>query len=324
MLSSTASSSFSWVLLWLFGIVTAIILYLRVLLFNSDGEFVYDYETPDVLDNELVRGLFAVFKDMVSPIQALMLPSVMLGVAYRTRKFAKEGFHDVISISLSMFVPSNNEQGYALAVRTLKEASLQDVFIDECAVDSLKTAAMRSVSMNQCQHAFCDFQHLSDPQQTVTRFREYCNSKLSDLFCIFQTLSAMRVGPIVTRTFCWAVIYESSLHNTWAHSYKRQTSKQVTTSQHVLSNKFRLILVELDCLRQSHLKSSHEIPHEIHGDPNHKRWESIQEMQDLFDFTTGMPKENSTTLCGSVIFSAPVMVSDALREWSFAPWESWK
>lgn len=289
--------------------------------------------------------------DLISPIQALMYSSVMVGVAYRTRKFAKEGFHDVISISLLMFVPSDdNEEGYALAVRTLKEASLKEVFIDEGAMDSLKTAAAHSISTvsNPHQH-FCDMVHLPDPLHTVTRFREHCNSKLSDLFCIFQTLSAMRVGPIVTRRFCWVVTYESApppprstLTHNWASVSSRhlndnndEPSKQANhntpsvTSEHSASNKFRLILVELDCLRQSHLKSSKDMPYEMDGEHFHRRWELIQEMQPLFNMRTGMSQPGSTILCGSVIFSAPVMTmiyeSSVLtqKEWSFAPWESW-
>jgi hypothetical protein len=297
-----------------------------------------------LLDSELFQRLLTFTKEIVSPLNALMLPYLMLGVAFRTRRFAKEGFHDMISISINMFIPSKaNEEGYALAVRTLREAPLKDIFFDEGALDSLKVAASKSCTFRDDFGAtafhFVDMKYVPEPDETVRRFREYCASKLSDLFGTFQALSAMRVGPIVTRCFCWVMVYENGVDATakvleqaqesQRNLFAKQHPRKTEPTHHSASNKFRLLLIELEILRHCHLKQSNEIPLEWKGEYFRQRWEMIQKMQSLFDLATGMPNAESTVLCGSVVFTAPVMTmvnqENVLRqeEWSFAPWESW-
>jgi hypothetical protein len=68
-----------------------------------------------------------------------MFPSVHMGVVYRTRKFAKEGFDEMFSISMIMFVPcGNNKEGYARAIRTLKDAPLKEFLFDNGAMEVLQ------------------------------------------------------------------------------------------------------------------------------------------------------------------------------------------
>ena len=179
----------------------------------------------------LGETLIYLIKDQVA---TLMLPSVVMGIVYRTRKFAKESFHDMFSISMTMFVPAENKQGYLLAVRTLKEVPLKAMLFDEGAMDVLRAAAERSIKDSSESHSgtstpivshekitvtpnctpfhFVDTEGTADALMAAARIRSHCAAELSSMFRVFQCLSAMRVGPIVSRKFCWVITYEASDH----------------------------------------------------------------------------------------------------------------
>jgi hypothetical protein len=369
-------------LLWVGGLAVAIAVGLTVAAVTSgdiyaDGLTQYLYT---VLQNVVVLA-----KEQIAPLQMLMFPSVLMGVIYRTRKFANEGFHDMFSISMNMFVPCNNCDGHVMAVRTLKDAPLKEFLFEDDAMEVLRSAALKSLE-HQAQipsgghtpesgsstsldadHEYSpfhlvDMKYAPDSLRTSSRFRAHFASELSALFGVFQTLSAMRVGPIVSRKFCWAITYEASdmgygkvppvslkavttslmFMSRMTPSFKindenvpfanesitipqtsptNSSSKQQTEEHN--PNKFRMILIELDCLRCAHLRKATDILYEESGSYYKRRWETIRAMQDLFDLKAGRPKPRSTVLCGSVTFSAPLMVA-ASEEWSFAPWESWK
>jgi hypothetical protein len=312
-------------------------------------------------------------KEQIAPLQMVMFPSVLMGVIYRTRKFANEGFHDMFSISMNLFVPCSSRHCNVMAVRTLKDAPLKQFLFEDGAMEVLRSVALKSLEQQaqvatgactpdsesstsldadkQClPFHLVDMKYAPDSLRTSARFRAHFSSELSALFGVFQALSGMRVGPIVSRKFCWAITYEASdvdygkvprvsLKAPTASlmammrmktSFKiplPQTSPSNSNSKRNAEehnpNKFRMILIELDCLRCAHLKKATDIEYEESGSYYKRRWETIRAMQDFFDLNTGRPKRRSTVLCGSVTFSAPLMVS-ASEEWSFAPWESWK
>jgi hypothetical protein len=344
---------------------------------DTDGLAQYLYT---ILQNVVVLA-----KEQIAPLQMLMFPSVIMGIIYRTRKFASEGFHDMFSISINMFVPCNDRHCPVMAVRTLKDAPLKEFLFEDCAMEVLRSLALKSLEQQtqiptgdctpnsgsstslDTDHPylpflFVDMKYAPDSLQTSARFRAHFASELSALFGLFQVLSGMRVGPIVSRKFCWAITYEASdvdygkvprvsLKATTTslvammrmkksvktddervpladHSVPiPQTSPEIPHSKQFAEehnpNKFRMILIELDCLRCAHLKKATDILYEDSGSYYKRRWETIRAMQDLFDLNTGRPKRRSTVLCGSVTFSAPLMVA-ASEGWSFAPWESWK
>lgn len=295
--------------------------------------------------------------------QLFMFPSTVFfgGMVFsKAKKFAKEGFHDMFSISITTFV-KDAEGNDIVAIRTLKEVPVDHIMFDEAATDVLKTAATTNLPTEKDGFHFVNFEGLPDARRNVMRLRSHCASEVSSLFGVFQALAAMRVGPIVCRKFCWAVTYdmeEEDEKNTKSFSFKTvalsvlalsklssklpdddsptegaKEMKNKETSQvrakiqekeeakesenHIQHNKFRMILVELGCLRQAHLKEADDLKYETENDHTKHRWDTIRAMQNLFCLDTGVPPPTSTILCGTVTFSAP------LQEEMPAPWESW-
>ena len=347
-------------LLWLGGFLVATVVFLWVAAVTS-GEI-----DPDALPESLsalLRNVVVLAKEQIAPLQMFMFPSVLMGVIYRTRKFANEGFHDMFSISMNMFVPCDNRSGYVMAVRTLKDAPLKEFLFEDDAMEVLRSAALKSLEQQtkintgiggrtpqsgsptrslDTDHWYSpfhlvDMKYAPDSLRTSSRFRAHFASELSALFGVFQALSAMRNGPIVTRKFCWAITYEASdidygkvppvslkavtkslmAMSRMGSSFKidnenmslandslampktsqtNNSSKQETEEHN--PNKFRMILIELDCLRCAHLKKATDMLYEESGSYYRRRWETIRAMQDLFDLETGRPKRRSTILCG--------------------------
>jgi hypothetical protein len=306
-------------------------------------------------------------KELIAPIQVLMLPSVLMGMAYRKKKFANEGFPDMFSMSMTMFVPSDTDKdGYMLAIRTLKEVPLKEMLFDECAMEVLKEAADRSIrpgtppTTDVSAFHFVDTKGAPNARAAAAQLRSHCDAEVSSFFGVFQAFAAMRVGPIVSRKFCWVIAYEASSHGpdgppsfkavadsliallklsdlktdgrvatnsvkpaikvSTPHNTSRRKMK-VSTVKHN-PNKFRMMLVELECLRCAHYRRHDELSYEMTGLYHKRRWETVRAMRSLFNLETGLPKPASTVLCGSVTFSAPMMVN-VTQSWSFAPWESW-
>jgi hypothetical protein len=198
-----------------------------------------------------------------------MFPSVLMGVVYQTCKFANQSFDGIFSISMNMFAPcTNNEEGYAMAVRTLKDVPLKEFFFDGGAKEVLRDATLKSIAKSSDRHHddecsytppddtmkdsssnsntntntnkddnhtpfhFVDMKYAPDLQQTSARLRPHCTSELSALFGMFQVHAAMRAGPIISRTFRWAITYyeaaEMNYETALPVSLKAQSPKRTS------------------------------------------------------------------------------------------------
>jgi hypothetical protein len=89
-----------------------------------------------------------------------MFPSVLMGVVYQTCKFANQSFDGIFSISMNMFLPcDNNKEGYAMAVRTLKDAPLKKFLFDDGAKEVLRDATLQSIAKSSDHHHDEDGSH---------------------------------------------------------------------------------------------------------------------------------------------------------------------